>query len=178
MKYLILIILVACTQAPVKKPVETMEPEVVIHTFPATTVFTTSSSLQWMKDLAKVSDCVIKNEDFLKEVESFPKFTHTTKTPKEVADSLRNPKPVILSTYRTKNPLSKVIATTYNNDRKHVYFNLRKNPRAMASLLNTSIHEALHLYGYSHGDNSSIGKQNAINYRIGKMAEKHVKGCP
>lgn len=177
MKYLILIILFSCTHSPVKKPdAKPVEPEIV-HTFPDEVIFTTSSSLQWMKDLAKSADCVIRNEDFLKEVESFPKYTHTTMTPKEVADSLRAPKPVILSTYRTKNPLSKVVATTYNNDRTHVYFNLRKNPRALKSLINTSLHEALHLYGFSHGDNSSVGKSNSIPYAVGKIAEKYSEIC-
>lgn len=177
MKWLILIILAACAQTPVKKPdAKPVEPEIV-HTFPEEVIFTTSSSLQWMKDLAKSADCVIRNEQFLKEVELFPKYTHTTKTPKEVADSLRAPKPVILSTYRTKNPLSKVIATTYNNDRTHVYFNLRKNPRAIKGMLNTSIHEKTHLLGHSHGDNSSIGKGDSVPYRLGKIAEKYSEIC-
>jgi prolyl-tRNA editing enzyme YbaK/EbsC (Cys-tRNA(Pro) deacylase) len=130
-----------------------------------------------MQNLAMVSNCVIKNEEFLKEVESVKKFTHTTKTSREVADSLRSAKPVKLSTYKTKSPFSKVIATTYKSDRTHVYFNLRKNPRKMESLVNTSFHEALHLLGHSHGDNSPIGKSQSVPYLIGKIAETYAQGC-
>jgi UDP-glucose 6-dehydrogenase len=138
--------------------------------------FVTNSSLQYMKDVVRVSNCVVANPEFLKEVEAFPKFTFTDKTSKEVADSLRNLKEIMLSTYRPKNPFSKAIATTFAGD-PFVYFSTRKNPREMKYMLNTSFHEALHLVEFSHGDNSPIGKEDSVNYMVGTIAEKYSKAC-
>jgi hypothetical protein len=148
----------------------------VIATLPGESrnVFIARSSLDYIKKVASVTNCVIKNEDFLKEVESFPKYTFTTKTPKEVADSLRNMKTVTLSTFQTKNPFSAAIASTINGT---VYFNTRRNPRTMNEMLNTSIHEGLHVNGYSHGDNFPKGKEDSVNYRVGMIAEKYLSKC-
>jgi molybdopterin-biosynthesis enzyme MoeA-like protein len=140
-------------------------------------VYTVKSKLPYLKQVAKVSECVIRNEDFLKEIEAFPKFSFTDKTSKEVADSIRKMKSVVISSYKTKNPFSSAIATTYPSNKTTVYFNSRKNPREFKEMINTAIHEPLHLIGFSHGDNSPIGKENSVNYRVGKIAESYVEKC-
>jgi hypothetical protein len=139
--------------------------------------YSTKSSLSYMTKTAAITNCVLKNEKFLSEVASFPKYTYTTKTPQEVRKSLESMKPVIISTYRTKNPWSKAIATTYSSDKTTVYFNTRKNPRPMTEMVNTSIHEGLHLNGFSHGSNSPVGKEDSVNYRVGTIGEKYVSEC-
>jgi hypothetical protein len=139
--------------------------------------YSVKSSLKWVKQLADVSNCVIKNEEFLKEVEAFPKYDFTTKTSKEVAQAYRSSAPSVISTYKTKNPWSKAIATTYTGDSKTIYLNLRKNPRPLKEMVNTAIHERGHGLGFSHGDNSSWGKENSVNYRVGLIAEKYVEKC-
>lgn len=184
MKFLLLLLLFACAhkQAPQEAPVDVVyteeTPVIVLDQEPLKReVFSTKSTLQWMKDTARIGNCVINNQAFLKEVEAFPKFTFTDKSSKEVADSLRNAKPVVLSTYRTKNPWSSVIATTWANDQT-VYFNTRRNPRPMPELLNTSCHEGLgHLQGWSHGDNSPVGKEDSVPYRLGAICEKYEEKC-
>jgi hypothetical protein len=135
------------------------------------------SSLPYIAEVAKVSNCIINNDDFVKEVEVYPKFTHTALAPAQVAERLKALAPVVVTTYQTKNPWSNVIATTYSSDRVNLYFNTRKNPRDMKHMVNTSFHEALHLNGFSHGDNSPVGKGESVNYRVGLMAEKYVKEC-
>lgn len=140
-------------------------------------VFSQKSELPWAAQVSKVSNCIIKNEAFLKEVETFSKFTHTAKTPKEVALAIKNFRPVVVSTYKTKNPWSAAIATTYSSDKTTVYFNTRKNPRPLPAMVNTAFHEGLHLNGFSHGNNSPKGKENSVNYRVGKIAEKYVEVC-
>ena len=137
--------------------------------------FSFKSSLPYIAEIARVSNCVINNETFLKEVESFPKYTYTDLTPTQVGKILREFKPVTISTYKYWS--SKVIATTYAKDRTTAYFNTKANPRKMPAMVNTAFHEGLHLNGVSHGDNSSKGKQDSVNYRIGTISEKYAADC-
>lgn len=150
----------------------------VIATFPEESrpVFVADSSLDYVQQVVKVANCVIKNEAFLKDVEAFPKYDFTTMTSKEVADTLRNFKAVTVSTYRTKNPWSAAIATTWAND-PTVYLNTRKNPRPMPEMLNTAFHEGLHVNGFAHGDNYPNGKESSVNYKVGSIAEKYAEVC-
>lgn len=120
---------------------------------------------------------MVQNPDFQIEVGSFPKYTHTASSPAEVMHAIRDLPSSRISTYRTRSPWSKVLATTYASDRSTLYLNLRKNPRPMPEMVNTVIHEGLHLAGFSHGDNSPAGKQDSVNYRVGAIAEKYVPEC-
>ena len=183
---LLLLILASCstftptipeTDTGTTLPVET-PPIVLIPEAPHSVriVFSTNSGLQYMKDLVGVANCVINNISFLDEVEAFPKYTYTDKTSKEVSASLRNSIPTVFTTYRSKNPFSRAIATTFTGD-DVIYFNTRKNPRSVPEMINTLIHENLHLNGWSHGDNSPIGKGDSVNYRVGSMAEKYTELC-
>lgn len=183
MKYLALLLLASCYKSPT--PIATEQTPIAV--FPVETeaakpvtpkiVYTAKSSLGYIQKVALVANCVIQNEEFLKEVGAFKKFTFTDKTPLDVMNSLKGFSPVVISTYKTKNPFTKVIATTYASDKTTIYFNTRMNPRDMSSMINTAIHEGLHLSGYSHGDNSSIGKEDSVNYRVGTIAEKYTAKC-
>lgn len=134
------------------------------------------SSLPWLKSLGSVAECVIANDEFRKEVSAIPKFDFTTRTGPQVVSDLREVNGVVVSTYKTKYKYSKTIAYRPVG-KKEIYFNLRKNPRDYESMINTMIHEMLHVAGYGHGDNSSRGKQNAVPYKVGKISEKYVSIC-
>jgi hypothetical protein len=86
-------------------------------------------------------------------------------------------KKAVIRTYKTKWPLSKAIATTYKNNKTELYFNRYKNPREMANMVNTSMHEITHLVGYSHGSNSSIGKEDTVPYKVGAIAQRNYHAC-
>lgn len=190
MKFLLLLLALSCAHKyepikapevvitdPVTLPVEVNEPPVIVldQGTLKKEVFTTRSSLPYMAEVARISNCVAGNTEFLKEVELYPKFTFTDKTPAQVAESLKNPKPVVLSTYRTKNPWSAAVAATIGDE---VYFNTRKNPRDMSEMIETSIHEGLgHIQGYGHGDNYPRGKENSVPWALGTMAAKYVTAC-
>lgn len=146
-------------------------------TKPVRVVFACKSSLPWLIELTKVANCVANNQDFINEVKLYPKFTYTDKTSMDVANSIESMQGFMISTYKTKSPFSSVIATTYKNDNKTLYLNLRKNPRSLENMVNTVLHESLHLAGYSHGDNSPKGKEGSVNYKVGSLAEKYVGVC-
>lgn len=139
--------------------------------------FTTSSQLAWVNDLVKTANCVSNNQKYIDEVKAHKQFDYTDKTSSEVAELLGSDKIAKVSTYRTKNPVSKAIATTFAGDKDTVYLNTRRNPRDMKDMVNTLFHERFHLLGFSHGDNSPVGKENSVNYGAGAMAEKYVEEC-
>ena len=186
MKFIFLALLVACaTKAPkpqiifvptleVAPPAAEVTPAAVQS--PDRTVLTAKSKLTWPHEVARVANCVINTEAFIQEVAAFPKYTYTDKTPAQVAQALREVSPVVIRTYATKNPFSTVTATTYVSDPGTVYFNTRRNPRAMKPMVNTAIHEGLHPE-FGHGDNSPVGKEDSVNYRVGSIAEKYVEAC-
>ncbi len=52
------------------------------------------------------------------------------------------------------------------------YFNTLKLERSACSLINTLVHEYMHFAGYSHGDNSPVGKENSVPYYFGNRAQE------
>lgn len=170
---LALFLIVSCStskniESPVDAPSENHAPK---------TVFISKSKLEWLTEAARISNCVIGKKEFLDEVESFKGYTYTDKTPDQIVYVLKNPSTAYLNSYKTTNPFSSVVATTYLGDKENIYFNLRKNPRTKKAHVNTAIHEALHLWGFSHGDNYAKGKENSVNYKVGEIAEKYVDDC-
>jgi hypothetical protein len=141
------------------------------------TIFTARSTLDYVHQAVKVANCVIVNEKFLSEIGKFAKYDYTTMKPAEVEARIRGVSPAAVSTYRTTNPFSRVIATTYSTDPTTIYLNTRNNPQAMPDMVNTIIHELTHLNNFGHGDNSPVGKDNSVPYRLGSMAEKYVSEC-
>lgn len=136
--------------------------------------FTVKSTLAYLKDVAIVADCVLKDPDFIKEVNAHGQFDYTKDISIEVARKIVLPTPVVISTYKKR--FTKSIA--YRNVGSNVlYFNTMKNPRSMKEMVNTLSHERLHVVGYGHGSNSSKGKENSVNYSLGKLSEKYVDRC-
>lgn len=196
--YVLLLTLLACAHRyepvptevvvtdPATLPVEVKEPPVIVLDKeplrdtevkpPFREVFKVRSTLPYLKEVARISNCIANNQSFINEVEAFPKFTYTDKSSKDVADSIRNAKEVVLSTYRTKNPWSAALAATIGDE---VYFNTRRNPRPMPEMIETSIHEGLgHIQGHGHGDNYyKPEKATSVPWALGTIAAKYVGAC-
>jgi hypothetical protein len=137
-------------------------------------------SPKWQIELSKTANCVLSDPAFLTEVATIPKFDYSKATGLEVSLSLQKPMEATLTTYSPKlwNWASKVIA--YRNVNSNIiHFNVRKNPRPTPEMVNTCMHELLHLLGYEHNGNGpeNAGKQFTVNYYVGRIAEKYVKDC-
>jgi hypothetical protein len=169
MRTILLLLLVSCSSVHTPAPLDVISPPVDIYS--------TSSSLKSIQDAVKVMNCLIKSESFLKAVGSSGGYDYTDKSPSMVEESLRSIHPIKVSSYKTKSPFSRVLATTYKSDRSTLYINTRKLPRSLPSLVNTITHESTHLIGFSHGDNSSVGKDKSVPYLVGDIAEKYVTEC-
>lgn len=169
--YLLLFLITSCASIDTTPPVTTRPPETQI-------AFTSASNLDWVKELVKVANCVANNEAFIKEVALFPDYDYTDDKSEVVALAVKNIKANV-TTYKTANPFSAAIATTYPTDTVNVYLNIRPkaNPRPMPDMVNTLFHEGLHLSGYKHGDNYANGKENSVNYRVGTIAAKYSPAC-
>lgn len=138
--------------------------------------FHTEVKYTWVKEVVATANCVLHHKKFIEAVEAVDLFDYSDKNGKQVIADLHKSNCGI-RTYKTKNIWSKVLATTYSSDREYFYFNTRKNPRELKYMVNTAIHECLHLVGYGHGNNSSVGKQNSVPYGVGSMAEEVVEFC-
>ncbi len=139
-------------------------------------IFSANSSLAWTHELAEKANCVVNLESFQKELKDKKSFDMSEASGSDVLRDLMN-KSVVIRTYKTKNPWSKAIATTYKTVPHDVYFNRYRNPREMQYMVNTAVHEATHLSHYSHGDNSNVGKENTVPYWTGRLAQKHYAYC-
>tara|TARA_R110000868_G_scaffold173530_1_gene409678 strand:+ start:913 stop:1437 length:525 start_codon:yes stop_codon:yes gene_type:complete len=169
---LLLLVLISCTKKEIQKPV------IETPTIPTWEVvrFKTNSNLEWLKEVVKVSNCVIKREDFLKEVEAIKSFYFSTDNGVQVANTLRSSKVAIIDTYSTFNPWSKVNAYRDVNTGL-IYLNLRNNPRTLEAMVDTFLHERSHNW-YNHNGNLATGDNlNSVPYTIGRIAQKYVRFC-
>lgn len=173
MKNILLIMammLVACTSNPTKKPVVVIPDTEILPSN-----FEHKSSLAWVQRTSVIADCVLSSKEFESAMKLVSSFDMSDDTGEQVLKKMKSVK-AVLSTYRTKNPLSKAIA--YRNKGKNVvYFNTRRNPRAMGKMVNTSCHELSHVADYGHGNNSSRGKENTVPYKVGKICENVYMAC-
>lgn len=176
--FLLLVVVSCATKPVVETPIKPTDliPEVIIPPTLVSDVFDYQSNLLWVKKLSESANCVIKKDSFASRVYSVVSFDYSTSNGEKVYNDLINHKCTI-RTYKTRNPFSSVIATTYLNNKKDLYLNTRSNPRIFPSMINTAIHECLHNAGYSHGDNTPTGKENSVNYKVGKIAELESEGC-
>lgn len=136
--------------------------------------FTVKSSLSYLQDVAVVAKCVTTHPEFLAEVAAHGQFDYTKDSSELIAQNIKKPTNIIISTYKKR--FTKSIA--YRNVGSNVlYFNTMKNPRVMRDMVNTLIHESMHIKGYGHGDNSPKGKGNSVPYSLGNISEKYVDRC-
>ncbi len=165
------------TSVKTKKPIvvdPVVDSEVIIV---ESKTFHTEVKYDWAIETVRISNCVLNHPDFKKRVEAIDKFDYSDLNGVQVYAAYSNGSRVGLRVYKSKNPWSKAIATTYGNDKEFFYLNTRKNPRDYGSMVNTSLHEAGHLKGFSHGDNSSVGKENSVNYKVGSIAQEVSAKC-
>ena len=177
---LVLILLASCATKQTKVEVPTPEAKTeVFETKVTSKVFDYRSSLTWVKKLTKAVNCTINKESFAKRLTSVKSFDYSTHNGTQVYNNLINHN-CRIRTYKTKNPFSNVIATTYTANTFDVYLNRRKNPRyPMDRMINTALHECLHNVKYGHGDNRNINnsKGNSVPNKVGLIAQQESKGC-
>tara|TARA_R110000787_G_scaffold5686_6_gene20538 strand:+ start:4129 stop:4674 length:546 start_codon:yes stop_codon:yes gene_type:complete len=164
------LIITSCAQMPVKK--KDIPARVIDITKPGK--FQVKSSLSWIKETAECANAVLKSQAFLDEVSAIESFDYSDDNGAQVVAKMLVSQHV-LRTYKTKNPFSKVKATTYKRNKRDIYFNRRRNPRALYQMVVTSYHEAGHNNGYGHGDNKAQGKENAVPNKVGAIAGKYAK---
>jgi len=89
--------------------------------------------------------------------------------------------PIIVKTYRSKNPWSSALGYFSPSQPDHIFLNNRKLNRSKGSIVATLIHEMIHFCdylnevdSYGHGDNSPAGKENTAPFYIDNIAESIV----
>ena len=134
-------------------------------------VFKISSSLLYLEEVVRISEYILSDEEFLNEVSKVKKFSSTNLKGVDVVLSISIGPVATVSSYKTLNPWSSVTAYTTG---KMIKFNTRNNPRSINSMVNTLIHEYMHVLGFHHSGNSSKGNQESIPYMVGDISETYV----
>lgn len=179
-----LVVLYSCASGQVTTPttptpdlsgleVQVEQPSKPVATIESVKVFSFRSSLNLIKNVNECANKVVNDKEFQEELKSVERFDFSNASGETVLNKLLNHKCVIQS-YKTKNPFSKVLATTYINNKTDVYLNMRKY-QTIEAWSGTSIHECSHNFGFSHGNNSSAGKQNSVPYFIGFLGQRHAE---
>lgn len=180
MKFLLLLVLAACTS--VKAPdaevsIGAEDPEVVVHASPAAIPVVAvkpifiirkelTSSKAELEKLAKVAECILRNEAWLKEMGE-QKFTGTKDSAAQVVERIRKGGAADVTIY--KNSRFSPYTTLAYTSAGVIHMNTRYKWQA-----ETLVHEVQHVWGYSH---SSAGDFKSVPYAAGILAEKYVKGC-
>jgi hypothetical protein len=122
---------------------------------------------------------------FYARIREHPRFDYTDVSPRDIAQLMEQAAITLrVQTYKSFNPLSRVLGyedARYPND---VFLNTRRFDRSMASIVGTILHEAVHAVDalspldFGHGGNSAAGKDNSAPYWIGNLAISMVSGEP
>lgn len=134
----------------------------------------------------KVLNCIefindLLNEDiFYSSIKSFKSFTYTEYDPQDIAQLIKNDEnQIIVKLYKSKNPWTKANAYVSPKHKNTLFLNIRKLWRNKEDIINTIVHECVHVVDFSengkidfgHGDNYSEGKDNSAPYWIGNLAK-------
>lgn len=148
----------------------------IIFNANAITFINSKWSPNWQLKIIPIANCVIKNEKFLKEISEIERFDYSKAKGSDVVNALKKDITIKNTTYKSWNWRSNVNAYTKGSN-PVVNWNVRNNPRSLPEMINTEIHEGLHILQFFHGNNYSTGKENTVNYKVGKIAEKYVGEC-
>ena len=173
LKVLLMVMLTSCfstTKVKLDKPAMVIPPQEFVETYHP---FYFKSSIKWVGDVSMCANMIINDSKFREELMAIKKFDMSSDNGEYVLKKLQSGKTVI-KTYKTRNPFSKAVATTWKSNKTDIYLNIRKK-RTIAQWSGTAIHESSHNRGYSHGNNSSAGKEKTVPYLVGTIATKHAK---
>lgn len=134
--------------------------------------FELKSSLNYLPEVIRIADCVTNLKSFQDEVGSIEKFTSSNDNGTLVVSKMMTSKKAIVRHYTKR--ASKVTAKTVGDE---VYFNRKMNPRALTSMVNTAIHERLHVLGYHHKGNYPKKNKESVPYKVGDISEKYIQQC-
>lgn len=180
MRFILLLLFVSCAS--------TRSPEVILPTTPEIIIANNTSSSElklftareydlnnysWLKPSIDCAHKVINSDLFRDKIKAIDHFDYapTTVNGKSVLDRLNTAKTVSVRTYYKR--WGKTVAYTYY-DAGEIYINRRKIVDIF-TLVNTFVHETTHIIGFSHGDNSPVGKENSVPYFVGDVAESIAK---
>jgi len=122
------------------------------------------------------------NADFWAEIAARPRFDFSRSTGAQVAQAMRGKQTaIVLREYRPPWPRHR--HTNAYTDPAYpdtLFYNSKKLWRSVPSMINTIVHEFVHLADFAatdadfgHGDQGSEGKENSAPWWIGALAERY-----
>ena len=171
MKFLLfLFLIVSCNTKtiPDKKPV-------VENVFTGS-FYKVESTLDWIKEAVRITNCVTIQKDFHAEILAVEKFEHYSGSNQAIVDSLLSDKVAVIGTYSKRFTKARAYRNVGTNK---IWLNRAKIFKADKDLINTNIHERLHVLGYGHKGNNrnKYNNINSVPYKVGSMSEKYYERC-
>jgi hypothetical protein len=135
----------------------------------------------------KVIDCVEFINDlfhadlFYKSISDKNSFTFTDYQPEQISKLMEEDmNQITVRLYKSFNPWTRANAYVSNKYKNTLFLNTRKLWRNKEDMINTIVHECVHVVDFSendnidfgHGDNYSNGKENSAPYWIGNLASE------
>ena len=181
---LILLFLFSCSNSPTKKVItETVEVPIEAPIEIYSSFYVNKDTRSWVGDVIKTANCITINKNFHKDILSHGSYEHYTGSNKAIVKSLLSNKVATVGTYYKKYsvwPKRTSVRAYRNIGSNKIYINRANvSNKADANLVNTFIHERLHVLGYGHKGNKKY-KYNNINsvpYAVGAKSEKYFKQC-
>lgn len=131
---------------------------------------------------------LLGDDQFWSQIKQIPKFDYTELAPLEIVDRISMcSTEVRIRTYRPKWILSRANAYVTRKYPNTLFLNRWKLDRPIGALINTIVHECVHIadYGdddskvtFGHGDNSPVGKEDSAPYKIGGIAQRYYEVQP
>jgi len=171
MKFLLLLFLtISCNTKtiPDSKP--------VVENVYTGSFYKVESTLNWIKEAVRITDCVTVQKDFHAEILSVQNFEHYEGENQAIVDSLLSEKVAVIGSYSKKFTKARAYRDVGTNK---IWLNRSKIFKADKDLINTNIHERLHVLGYKHKGNSrnKYNNINSVPYKVGSLSEKYYKRC-
>lgn len=166
--FLFWFLLEGCSTSPVS-PLESSYPVIPDNSTPSeipnnSPKFFTKSKLSFVKKATSDANCIILLQEFRSKF--VERFDQTNDAPNDVYQKLISMTPIEIRPIRSKNPLTNMTATTFNND-PAIYLNSRKASRSAQLWAQSVGHEQTHKAGYTHEGNGQKGNEKTVPYLVG-----------
>jgi predicted SprT family Zn-dependent metalloprotease len=139
--------------------------------------YVNESSLEWVSKLIDVTDCTTKLDSFHKDIIDNNKYEHYEGSNEKIVKDLKSDVKAHVGTYYKRFTRARAYRNVGSNK---IWLNRAKiSGKIDVDLVNTMIHERLHVLGYQHKGNNKYKYNNveSVPYKVGKISEKYSQEC-
>lgn len=139
-------------------------------------LFVSSHNIPKYNNAVLLANRIAANPIFYMMIGNVPRYSHIEANPRQVREDLKfilshiSIDPFIYYTTTEEDEYDDVAFAVPIEGSVHI--NARYLSSHTCSIVNSLIHEAVHLSGYHHGDNDYYLKDDSVPYKVGEIAEE------